>query len=219
MVQCDKTPLAKPTMKGLEDLLPLDWMLFENTPLLFCRRFLTVENVGRNCQLANVMEQHSPAKSIQLIVGQAHFLTDELGVCSDSFCVSTSPGLMCSEGCDQRHCLLGCLLGVVTQCQLLGRQLLDVSGSQRDTKSRRGMVGEHHRHVEKRRHGSESVGDGLGAVRGDRRNNDRLHDPEPSTDPPLGSIEDRGDNTNRQPANDDRRNKQEQAYQLGEHGT
>ena len=58
-------------------------MLLQESPLSGARWALLVENGGRHHHLANVVEQAAPLQLAQLIVAEAHLLTDQAGQKTD----------------------------------------------------------------------------------------------------------------------------------------
>ena len=63
-------------------------MLAKDLPLLFAGCARLAENFRRHGELADVMQQGTPTKPVQILIGKAELLTDQVRVCTYTFGVA-----------------------------------------------------------------------------------------------------------------------------------
>ena len=124
-------------------------MLAEDRPFLFARLTGLVQNLRRNRHLPNVVEQRSPTKSIEIGVGEPKFLTDYIGIGSDSLRVTSCQTVVLRKLGDELDGLLGCGLHIRTEIGLPTLyQLFHAARTQGELEPRGGMIGKDEAHFE-----------------------------------------------------------------------
>ena len=78
----------------------------QDRPFLVGELAFLVQDFGRNRQLADVVQKHTPAQPVHVPLGQAHLVADELGVRANPFGVTARQPLVASQFGDERDRLL-----------------------------------------------------------------------------------------------------------------
>lgn len=172
-----------------------------------------VQDLGRHRQLADVMQQHTPAQPVHVPLGQPHLAADQLGMGPHTLGVASGEAFVSSELGDERDGMLGRVLHRVARERLARPQLLHCAASKCQAEPRGSVVREHQRHLEQRRQRSQPIRQLRPEMRRKPSDDDGLQDPggraNPSFRSPVAGLR----VANRQPADEQRREEKRSSHE------
>jgi len=108
VIGCCPQPIAEPTFERLQNFDCRRRMLAQQVPFGVGRLARFVENLWRDRQLSDVVQERPPTEAVQILVGQSHLLTNDVGIGTNAFGVPAGEGFVSREVGDQLHRLFCC---------------------------------------------------------------------------------------------------------------